>query len=146
MKRRLLTGLLVGALSGVITSACSSTADSAKAKAEARSACEVTPSVQPGQTAATVTYGQNLDAFKAAEAHASRAAAMDSRWLRLRDAYRTMVGGWSALVAAVGSGFPNDGQLSPTEGPLVQSINARGSRAATQAQTTIRSACASAAS
>ncbi|MEY2433941.1 MAG: hypothetical protein QOC92_3666 [Acidimicrobiaceae bacterium] len=114
---------------------CGSSSDNGAA--EARSACS---KGLPAIEATAVTWGQTLDAFKESQTHSARAAEKDKRWAPLNDAFRTLVGAWTAAIDA-GGRDATDTSIDPARQAAALQAEAEWVTPATQAESIIRSQC-----
>lgn len=110
--------------------------------AEAQAACKVgTPALSNTGKSANETYGHVVSAYQAAQVHSAQAAAADSRWNSLNEAYGTLIAAWEDLVQAAGPNT-NNATIPPGDLAAVQASNAQWTTLADQAQDTVRSECA----
>jgi hypothetical protein len=110
--------------------------------AEAQAACKVgTPVLSNTTASANQTYGQVAKAYQAAQKHSAQAAAADSRWNNLNEAYGTLIAAWEALVRAGGPNTTN-ATVQPDNLAAVEASNAQWTSQADAAQATVRSECA----
>ena len=94
----------------------------------------------PAITATSATWGQTLDAYTAARANSTKAAAKDHQWDGLNYAFGTLMAAWTDAVNA-GGRDATDTSIDPAKKSAALAAESQWVKAADAAERLVRSEC-----